>query len=242
MIHRVSRPAILFLVMALCVGGSAWANSLSVTSAAALFNTTPQANCSGDGQPGPCGLQVDVTPGDSSPAFVETNAPAAETGVRVSFWLDPNSQKKGLSPLDMDGGQNIRVLKMLSTFPKPANASSVEHVVMFIKRNFLDNNYRIRVMAQQNFGFFATCAESFFVLDGGPAKKVTIEWVQGQGAQGSQNGRCSVFIDDVLIGEKTNLNTSEFNVNAVRLGFFQPSTPATTTGTYFLDEVVISRL
>jgi hypothetical protein len=185
---------------------------------------------------GTYGLEVTADGSDSNASYVATNSPSAETGVKVSFNLDPNS----LTPLDMDGGKNIRIMQALSTFPKPPNASSVQHIIVFIKRNFADDNYRIRVMAQQNFGFFATCSEFFFVVDGGPAKNVSIEWVQGQGAQGSQDGRCSVYVDDVLKGQKTNLNTSEFNINELRFGVFQPD--ASATGSYYLDDVVVTRI
>jgi len=240
MIQVLKRTSLVLL--GLCVVAPLWANSLKVTSAAAMSNLVADQPCSGDGQPGPCGLQVDATLNDSTPAYVETTDPNAENGIRVTFWLDPNSQKKGLNRLDMNGAQNVRVLKLLSTFPKPPNASSIEHTILFIKRNFVDDNYRIRLMVQQNYGFYASCAEGFFSTDGGPAKKITVEWVQGQGSQGSQDGRCSLYIDDVLLGQKTNLNTSEFNVNSVRLGIFQPSDPASTSGTYFIDEVAISGL
>lgn len=219
---RMASIVVVAAALVFGVGAAQAANSLEVNASAAIT--------------GNYGLQVNVDGSSGSPAYVATNTPNAETGVRIEFNIDPNA----ITPLDLAGGKNIRVMKALTTFPKPPNASSVEHLIMFLKRDFIDTNYRVRVMAQQNFGFFATCAEFFLVVDGGPAKKVAIEWVQGTGPQGSQDGRCSVYVNDVLQDQKTNLNTSEFNINEVRFGVFQANDPS-ASGSYYLDDVVITR-
>lgn len=219
-LYRVAAVAVGLMTMA--AAGYA-ANNVQVNTNAAITGTY--------------GLEVTVDGADGSPAYVETNTPNQETGVKISFNIDPNT----LTPLDLAGGKNVRIMKGISSFPKPPNASSAEHLIVFLKRNFADDNYRVRVMAQQNFGFFATCAEFFFVVDGGPSKNLSVEWVQGSGPQGSQDGRCSVYLDDVLKGQKTNLNTSEFNVNLIRFGSFQPNDSG-ASGSYYLDDVVITRV
>lgn len=220
-----TRPTVIGLAVVVVLAWSASgfaANGIEVNTNAALTGTY--------------GLEVTADGSDSAASYVATDSPNAETGVKISFNVQPNS----LTPLSLGPAKNIRIMQALSTFPKPPNASSVQHLIVFLKRNYANDNYRIRVMAQQNFGFFQTCAEFFLVLDGGPAKNVSIEWVQGQGVQGSQDGRCSVFVNDVLQGQKTNLNTSEFNINEVRFGVFQPDVSA--SGSYYLDDVVITRI
>jgi hypothetical protein len=69
------------------------ANQLLVTSAAALPGSVaqPGVNCSGDGQPGPCGLEVVIDDNaNTNDTYVVTSHPNAETTYNVSFYIDPN--------------------------------------------------------------------------------------------------------------------------------------------------------
>lgn len=69
------------------------ANQLLVTSAAALPGSVaqPGVNCSGDGQPGPCGLEVVIDDyANTNDTYVVTSHPNAETTYNVSFYIDPN--------------------------------------------------------------------------------------------------------------------------------------------------------
>jgi hypothetical protein len=69
------------------------ANQLLVTSAAALPGSVaqPGVNCSGDGQPGPCGLEVVIDDYDNvNDTYVVTSHPNAETTYNFSFYIDPN--------------------------------------------------------------------------------------------------------------------------------------------------------
>lgn len=66
-------------------------NSLSVTSAAAMGNGVAQNTCSGDAQPGPCGLELHWEPGQTNLAFVQDDSPNGETVYRARWFMDLNN-------------------------------------------------------------------------------------------------------------------------------------------------------
>lgn len=179
-------------------------------------------------------LKLTMT-GDSTPAYVETNTPSAETAISIEFKLKVTDLDMG----GVSGMRNIRIAKGLSTFPAPG-AVGAEHLIVFLKRPFDGStNYRIRVMTGTDAGFFSSCAEGFFAVPN-VAKTVRIEWVTGSGAW-TGDARCSVYLNDVLLGQKTNMNFQDYNVDAVRFGIFQPTVPADGSGSYEIDDVVITR-
>jgi len=180
-------------------------------------------------------LELTMT-GDSTPAYVETDTPIAEPGISIEFMLK-------VTDLEMGGGsgmRNLRVVKGLSTFPAPG-AVGMEHMVLFLKRPYDGStNYRIRLMTGTDAGFFTSCGEGFFAIPN-VAKTVRLEWVTGSGAW-TNDARCSLFINDVLIGEQTTSNFQDYNMDAVRFGIFQPTNPADGSGSYEIDDVVLTRL
>ena len=180
-------------------------------------------------------LELTMT-GDATPAYVETNSPVAEPGISIEF-------KLMVTDLDMGGAsgmRNLRVVKGLSTFPAPG-AVGMEHMVLFLKRPFDgSSNYRIRFMTGTDAGFFLSCGEGFFAIPN-VSKTVRLEWVTGTGAF-TNDARCSLYINDVLVGENTTSNFQDYNVDAVRFGIFQPTDPADGSGSYQVDDVVLTRL
>ena len=100
---------LLTLMAAVTFAGAAFGNSLSVTSAAAMGGVA-QNNCSGDGLPGPCGLQVFHD--NTSLSYVEDRTPAAETIYRATFLFNPNN----ISP-----GSNLRqrIFRAIGPNPRP---------------------------------------------------------------------------------------------------------------------------
>lgn len=179
-------------------------------------------------------LKLTMT-GDSTPAYVETNTPSAETAISIEFKLKVTDLDMG----GVSGMRNIRIAKGLSTFPAPG-AVGAEHLIVFLKRPFDGStNYRIRVMTGTDAGFFSSCGEGFFAIPN-VSKTVRIEWVTGTGSY-TNDARCSFYLNDVLVGQKTNMNFQDYNVDAVRFGIFQPTVPADGSGSYEIDDVVITR-
>lgn len=78
---------VLALALVLAPAASAQ-NSLAVTSAAAMGNSVPNQNCSGDGLPGPCGLELRYQPGQTNQARVVKSDFGVEQVFRERFWMD----------------------------------------------------------------------------------------------------------------------------------------------------------
>lgn len=85
---KFKKVLVLTAAMLVLGTGAVLADSLSVTSTAALGGAA-QNPCSGDGQPGPCGLEVFHD--NTSKAFVQDDTPNRESVYRGSFLFDPNS-------------------------------------------------------------------------------------------------------------------------------------------------------
>ena len=78
----------LMTALLLAFSGAAYGDSLSVTSTAAMGGVA-QNDCSGDNQPGPCGLEVFHD--NSSLAYVQDDSPADESVYRATFLYNPNN-------------------------------------------------------------------------------------------------------------------------------------------------------
>jgi len=179
-------------------------------------------------------LEMTLT-GDNTPCYVESQHPAAETGMAIEWKMKVTDMNLG----GTSGMRNLRVAKAISTFPAPG-AVGAEHLVVFLKRPYDgSSNYRIRVMTGTDAGFFATCAEGFFAIPN-VAKTVRVEWVVGTGPW-TNDARCSVYLDDVLLGQNTTLNFQDYNIDSVRFGAFQLTNPTSGSGHYKIDDVVLTR-
>jgi len=215
------RSMIVVCAVALLAAPVAFANSLAVVNTDVIS--------------GNYDLEISLT-GDNTATYVESQHPNAETGIAIEWKMKVTDMSLGGGPGQV---RNLRVVKGISTFPAPG-AVGAEHLVVFLKRPFDgSSNYRVRVMTGTDAGFFATCAEGFFAVPN-VAKTVRVEWVAGTGSF-TNDARCSVYLDDVLLGEKTNLNFQDYNIDRVRFGAFQLTHPADGSGHYKIDDVVITR-
>lgn len=216
-----TRSLIVVCVVALLAAPAAFANDLAVV------NTNVIA--------GIYDLEITLT-GDNEACYVESQHPIAETGISIEWKMKVTDMNLGGAAGQV---RNLRVAKGISTFPAPG-AVGAEHLVVFLKRPFDGStNYRIRVMTGTDAGLFATCAEGFFAIPN-VAKTVRVEWVAGTGPW-TNDARCSVYLNDVLLGQNTTLNFQDYNIDTVRFGAFQLTHPLDGTGHYKIDDVVITR-
>lgn len=86
----------IMLFLTVCLAGllttsAAAQNALAVTSAAAMGDSVAQNDCSGDGQPGPCGLEMRFEPGDATRAKAQHTGFGTEQVYRARWWMDLNS-------------------------------------------------------------------------------------------------------------------------------------------------------
>lgn len=179
---QMTRTTTILLALAsmLIFAAGAMGNSLSVTSAAAMGGAA-QNTCSGDGMPGPCGLEVFHD--NTSLSYVEDQSPSSETIYRATFLFNPNS----ISP-----GKNLRqrLFRAIGPNPFPGNGncsptakfSSILEVWLFLVGG-AGQKYALQVYGEGNLcGYRAT---GMFEIAADQPVRVCMEWSTGNGGTGT---------------------------------------------------------
>lgn len=201
-------------------GTAATADSLDVTSAAAMGGVADQM-CQGDMQPGPCGLEVDHD--NTSAAFLTDNTPDGESIYRAEFLFDPND----ISP--RNGNWRQVIFMAISPNPNPgvnfcagfgANLSAFR-VFLFVANG--GNQYAIQMYARGN-----SCGEvgvlpRTVIADDEPVK-VCVEYE----AAGGGAGRVALAVVDDQAAcptsgdpewtERTGFSNDGTEINLVQIG------------------------
>lgn len=212
------------------------ANSLQVTAAAAMGNSTGTA-CGGQ----PCGLEVvfddpaSVTP---TPVYVGTGNAVSdgfndETAIDIEFIVNPLT-------LTMPAGSFIRLGTLFQDFTPGTGVK----IVLFIERNAGDTAWRFHIWYRQNGGPFAYGGGSFLTNNGLAAlegTKVNIEWDGTTGTIRSYRTQDRPGAAKLLMTEVTGVNIVGQTLDVFWLGLVSPQ-PAGVIGSLYLDEVVINRM
>jgi hypothetical protein len=211
------------------------ASSLSVKSTAALQGSVaqPGVNCEGDGQPGPCGLEVTVD--NVSAAYVQSDHPNSESHFVATFRVNPG----GLVMSNVAGQNHFKMMKFYRQ-QQPA----AQHTFVYIKRNLADTAYRLAVMSRKDnpgqFGFIFV-GEFFLAGDAGADHEISVEYQQSSGP-GMDDGFVRIYKNGNLMKEKTGIDNDTYSVDYVRVGVPPGATvPATTSGYYYFDTYVSTR-
>lgn len=244
---------VIALVLSLCCMNVAVvhaANSLVVTSTASMGSSTASANCTGDSQPGPCGLELrldDPTNVTSTQAYVQLGPDKGlsdETALRGSFFINPQS-------LVMDDSQtttnHFQLMLFYKDFVDPVSSIPL---IFFLHKDADTKNWFITVWnyneTANNFVF--TC-NGFFALPNSTAfNEVFIEFDWSAG----NPGRLQMWRTTYSNGTATSARTQMFDtpvvgqqnaaVNHVFTGMFNPgSHQPGTVGTVGLDEFTFAR-
>ena len=231
--------AFLVLLILVTVGGLALADSLSVTSTAAMGGVA-NAQCSGDGQPGPCGLEVFHD--NSSRAFVEDTSPDQETIYRASFLFNPNELGQGLA----SGFRNPIFYGMNNRQPSMdcSSRTFTEGIKFFVWRRPGDV-WQLQGSLQGNQCGFRSTLPRFIALDQDGPNKVCFEWTSGASDtgflrfsvlnNGNETNACPGSAGP-WDSERTNSN-QKVNVDAARLGTVGTNNfGAGESGSIFFDE------
>lgn len=200
----------------------AGANSLAVTAAAALTGSVGTA-CGGN----PCGLEVQIV--DQDPAYVVSTHPDGETNVVITFRIDPNDLVMPKFGAENKPGR-VRVLKAYRT-----NAPARQHLFVTLKRNKVDDAYRMAVLQRNNNGDFTFVGEFFL---GNKDNEIKIEWTQGN------PGTVTVYRDGNQKAQRTTTNFANYDIDEVRMGAVGGDAEAITpglSGSYYLDEYISTR-
>ncbi len=211
----------------LVLAPAALADSLSVTSAAGMGGVAANT-CTGDGMPGPCGLQVDHD--NSSTVYVEDTTPTSELIYRAEFLFSEND-------VSLPGGPGAAFRQVIFTAigPNPRPGVGICHPTnAFIEaiRCFHiavdfgagpNSHYqcygRGDFCGERNTGgvIFHTDAD----VDGDDDVKICIEWERGVGTDAGKIRLAVVDDGDSCAGatyQTGNVTNNDVRVDFVRLG------------------------
>lgn len=233
------RHLLVIASIAALFAGAAMGDSLSVTSTAAMGGVADQ-NCTGDAQPGPCGL--DVAHDNSSTAFVQDDSPQDESIYRYSFLFNPNN----ISPENGNWRHTIFWAQSLNTRPGngtcPVSAGArIPATRVFLTLRNGGTRYGVRAVAFANVcGKLGTI--NLDIPQGAPSK-ICGFWEQGTvGVPGSHGiavvgsgDPCPTHGDAAYA--TNNIINNELSVFRVQMGSLATNTFGRgENGSWYLDE------
>lgn len=223
------------------------ANQLLVTSTAALPGSVPQpgVTCSGDGQPGPCGLEVVIDDfANTNDTYVVTSHPNAEATYNFSFDIYPNT-------LDMDTSSAFKYF-VIGNIKKTLGGAVPRSFFFVYILQTRDNWYGVQANARQDTGAFAPwpllislCGPDGSSLPCSSIEKVNIryEWAAAT-APGANDGFLKMYRNDVLVRTISGLNNDEQTIDEAWFGAIwmaNNTQGAAANGSFYFDNFVSTR-
>ena len=118
-----------------------------------------------------------------------------------------------------------------------------QHVVLFLKKSILQQNWRVSAWVKKNNGYFAFAGEMFWCSGAAPLPfEMEVEWTAAD--PGMQNGQLTVT--KLANGSNINYTTadnSDYQIDKVLVGFlnYDLFDPGPGGGSYYFDEYVSTR-
>ncbi len=239
-------PITLLCALAVLAPAIATASSLDVNADAAMGSSSSSA-C---GVPGAgCGLEVLVTQPQTM-AFVQSDHMlngGGEAAARISFYVDaghPNPANPA-NLLSVSAPGHIRALVVYESFAVPTPS----RMIVFVRRNAAGTSWRVHVWTRDALsGNFVEAGAGFLV--GGSATtatRVDVEY-DSTGGNGAGIVRASRTLDSPgaptvdIFPDRTDLNLGGFTLGIARFGDQGFGSFGSPSGSFYVDEVVISRL
>lgn len=191
---------------------------LAVTSSASMGASQPASPCSGDGRPGPCGLEITFD-GTTAKSFVKSDSPSNESIYRARFWWNPNNLG---TDSRLDEGETFIILRTTDVNGTPNSGGVEQAAFQVLARYKSDKGLRTWVrLVTNNYPPPNARFSNRIDLDpnGGPVQ-LEVEWVQGdvcgelsglvtlRAIDGQQAGKevsavannCELDVDDIILG------------------------------------------
>jgi hypothetical protein len=218
-------------------------NQLLVTSAAALPGSVaqPGVNCSGDGQPGPCGLEVviDGPSNNTNGVYVSTQHPNAEVTYNFGFWIFPNDIQ-----MPPTGEFVIGVLRK-------STAGTQNIGFVYLRKTSNSKYWTIQSNTRQDNGLFQSW-KSPVKICGDPTTTIpcstegpqefSFEWAAAT-APGANDGYWRVYKNGNLKKEWAALDNDTHDINEGRFGalFMANGNQGNTDGSFYWDTFYSNR-
>lgn len=217
------------------------ANQLLVTSAAALPGSVAQPGvvCSGDGQPGPCGLEVVIDgASNTNDVYVVTSHPNAETTYNFSFYIYPGN-------LTMPAGGEFPIGVVRKT--DPPNRS---FFYVYLRKTGNGLYWTIQTNARQDNGVFQTwqapvkicgTAATTIPCSSEGAQEFRFEWTASD--PGMSNGSLKIYKNGSLKKEFLNMENDAQTIDEAWFGaIYMPSSAVgNSNGSYYFDTFTSTR-
>ena len=220
------------------------ANELKVTSAAALTGSVPQpgVTCSGDGQPGPCGLEVVIDDNaNTNDTYVVTSHPNAEKTYNFSFYIDPND-------IFLASKKFFNIGNLRKT-----NAPNRNFFFVALRKSGSGGHYwEIQTNARVDDGTFPVwlqpvkiCGDSTTTIpcDTVGPQEFRIEWAAAT-APGANDGFLRVYKNGSIRQEWTGLNNDTYDIDEAWFGAIWMANNyqgAAANGSFYFDTFTSTR-
>lgn len=231
-------------ILALGALPAAAANQLLVTSAAALPGSVaqPGVTCSGDGQPGPCGLEVVVDGGaNTNDVYVVSSHPNAETTYNFSFYIDPND-------IVLDSKKYFAIGNIRKT-----DAPNRNFFFVFLRKSGQGGHYwEIQVNARRDNNTFPAWQQAVKICGDattpipcdtvGP-QEFRVEWAAASGP-GANDGTLRVYKNGLIKQEWTGLDNDTITIDEAWFGAIwmaNNTQGANCDGSYYFDTFTSTR-
>ena len=234
---RKGTNVILVAVLVALSAGMVGANSISVNGTAA--------------DTGLYGLEVNYD-GAASLAYVQSSSTGAvphpwsdETGIEFEFTIDPGGQLNNPGQMVMGLPGNVRITNLFEGF-----ITNGVHVVLFLKRGTDVDTWRFAAYVREDGTGFKFAGEGYLTgLQAYTATRVVVEW-KAASAPGANDGYIKATrtllggagFPTYTIFDKQNLNNDTHVLNILRLGSPSTNEVGNPAGSYYIDDVVISRI
>jgi hypothetical protein len=181
-----------------------------LTLSAASLSVTPAAAFGGSN----FGLQLDLVPGNTTNALVQTNTPSAETTVRATFKVRPNPKNGNNWEGMPTPGSRFTILRA-----KKIGGAEAFRVMFF--RAWTTSDFFIFVIAFEDNGSPAIsyASPTFPVMFANTQALVTIEY-QTASAPGANDGFVRLYQGTTLKGEVTGMDNDTRVVDFFDFGAF----------------------
>jgi hypothetical protein len=210
-VRLVIATAVLALV---CTGPAMAANNLQVNATAAMNGTN-------------YGLEVNIED-NATATYVVSEHPDNEKVFRAVFWVNPANLA------------NVSTVPATNWFRffAAADDANGQHIVLFLKKSLLQQNWRVTAYKKANNGFFQFAGEMFWCSGASPAPfQMQVEWTAAD--PGMSNGVLTVTkLANGTNFSYTTADDSNFEVDKTLVGFlnYDAFDPGPGGGSYYFDE------
>ncbi len=169
---------------------------------------------------------INFSGGNSGNVYVEDDSPSGETHYKIKFWVNPYT-------LSLVANKAIRIGGI-------GDATNGQHILIFLKRNDVDNSWRINTWYKTDTLGYTPGPGVFIVGQGAPNKWVQLQLEYTAATNdGSPDGTLTlqrIAPSSSGVQSVNSLATQNLHVDNIRFGSLAGQGSNATSGSYLFDE------